>query len=87
MRAVGLKFHTLIQEEEWRCHHPSGEMCLVNCDETRRQKLLRRRHSNGGQSQEKRRHGRHPLITQPRLLLNHMAERNGAVAGIGGFVY
>lgn len=87
MHAAGLKYHTLIQKEERRYHHPSGGMCVVSCDETRRQKLLRRRHSNDGQSQEWKRHGRHPLIIQPRLLLNHMAERNGAVAGMGGFVH
>lgn len=68
MRAVGLKFHTLIQEEERRCHHPSDGMCLVSCDETRRQKLLRRRHSNDGKSQEEKLHGRRPLIVQLRLL-------------------
>ena len=87
IRAVGLKFHTLVQEEERRCYHPSGRKCVVSCDETRRQKLLRRRHSNDGQSQQEKRHGRHPPIIQPRLFLNHMAERDGAVAGAGVYVH
>lgn len=82
MRAAGLKSHILILEEERRYHHPSGGMCVVSYDGTHRQKLLRQRHSNDGQSQEGKRHGRHPLIIQPRLLLNQMAERNGAVGGI-----